>query len=207
MRLMGKRQLGELEPSEFAVTVMISELASIPLQDIDIPLLHGILPILVIVSLEFIMSYLSLRSLRFRALTCGKPSILIADGKIDQHEMSKTRLSLDELMSALRVNGTTDISSVRYAILEPGGQLSVIPYERSSPATPSQLSKDVNEPGIPFVLINDGRFVASNLKKRGLDKVWVENWLKRNGKPRSRDIFLLTLDDCGNFYCAARDNK
>lgn len=207
MRLMGKRQLGELEPSEFAVTVMISELATIPMQDSDIPLLHGIIPILAIISLEFIMTFLSLKSIRFRTFSCGKPSILIREGTIDQKELKRVRISIDELMSALRNKNATDISKIRYAILEPGGQLSVINYEDSSPVTPKMLDLYPNEAGIPFTLISDGNFIESNLERRGVDRDWVEHWLRRHGKPEPGKIFLLTLDDAGNVFCVERNTK
>lgn len=207
MRLLGKRQLGELEPSEFAVTVMISELATIPMQDSDIPLLHSIIPMLAIISLEFILTFLSLKSLHFRSFSCGKPSILIREGTIDQRELRRTRLSVDELLSALRNKNTTDLSTVRYAILEPGGQLSVITYKDSSPVTAKMLGVYTSEAGIPFTLISDGKFVESNLLRRGVDKAWVEHWLRRHGKPESKKIFLLTIDDAGNVYCAEKEGK
>ena len=207
MRLMGKRQLGELEPSEFAVTMMISELATVAIQDISLPLIHGLIPILVIVSLEFIVTFLCLRSVTIRRLICGRPSILISNGIIDQAELRRTRFSLDELMSALRLQGAADLSQVRYAILEPGGQLSLILRAEASPVTPSDLSLEVEEKGIPLALVSDGRFVESNLRARGLDRAWVERWLRRHGKPAPEGIFLLTVDEQGSVYCAETAEK
>ena len=205
MRLMGKRQLGELEPSEFAVTVMISELATMAIQDTGLPLIHGLLPILVIVSLEFIVTYLTLRSIRIRRLLCGRPSILITDGVIDQRELKRSRFSIDELMSALRQQGAVDLTAVCYAILEPGGQLSVLLRTEHSPLTPGDLSLPTAEKGLPLILISDGRFLDANLRIRGLDRAWAAEWLRSNGKPEPHHIFLLTIDEQGSVYCAERE--
>ena len=204
MRLMGKRQLGELEPSEFAVTVMISELATIVIQDTAQPLLRGMLPILVIVGLEYVVTFLCLKSVIMRRLLCGRPSVLISDGVIDQRELRRTRYSLDELMSALRLAGAPDPAAVRYAILEPGGQLSVVLRAEDAPVTPRDLDLPVQEHGISLALVSDGRFMDGNLRLRGLDRAWVKDWLQKNKKPAVHRIFLLSMDEQGELLCVEK---
>ena len=136
LRLMGKRQIGELEPSELVLTMMISDLATVPMQDFGIPLLAGVIPILTLLSLSMLMSQWSLRSLRFRALVCGTPTVLIRNGQLQQEAMRKNRYTLDELLEELRGQGISDIGDVKYAILENSGQLSVLPWTRQQPAPP-----------------------------------------------------------------------
>ena len=128
---MGKRQVGELEPSELVLSLIIADLASVPMQDYGIPLLTGILPILALLAMTMILSVLTMKSVRFRALMCGRPSIVIRDGLVDQREMARNRLTIDELLEELRAKGYTDPATVKYAILETNGQLSVLPYAGS----------------------------------------------------------------------------
>ena len=139
IRLMGKRQVGELEPSELVLSLIIADLASVPMQDYGIPLLTGVIPILTLLSVTMILSVLTTKSVRFRAVLCGRPSIVIRDGLVDQHEMARNRLTVDELLEELRCKGYTDPSVVKYAILETNGQLSVLPYANQKPPTARQL--------------------------------------------------------------------
>ena len=139
MRLMGKRQIGELEPSELVLTMMISDLAAVPMQDFGIPLLSGLLPILTLLALSLLLSQLSLRSLRLRALICGTPTVLIRGGKLQQDAMRKNRFTIDELMEELREQGVTRIEDVKYAVLENSGQLTVFPWTAQQPPTAEQL--------------------------------------------------------------------
>ena len=138
IRLMGKRQVGELEPTELVAAILISDLAAVPMQDIGIPLLSGVIPILTLLALELISAELSLRSIRFRSLLCGNPVFLIKDGKIDQKAMAATKLSLDELSQCLRENGISDIKTVKFAILETSGRLSTFLYPEYAPLTAAQ---------------------------------------------------------------------
>ena len=136
VRLMGKRQVGELEPSELVLSLIIADLASVPMQDFGIPLLTGVVPILTLLSLTMILSVLTMKSVRFRALLCGRPSVVLRDGRIDQREMARNRLTVDELLEELRCQGYTDLAAVKYAILETNGQLSVLPRTGTSPPPP-----------------------------------------------------------------------
>ena len=144
---MGKRQVGELEPSELVLSLIIADLASVPMQDYGIPLLTGVVPILTLLSLTMILSVLTMKSVRFRALLCGRPSIVIQNGSLDQREMARNRLTLDELLEELRGKGYTDLSAVKYAILETNGQLSVLPYANQKPPAARDLKVTVSEIG------------------------------------------------------------
>lgn len=205
MRVMGKRQLGQLSASEFVIAMMISELASIPMQDNGIPLLYGLIPIVVLVGLEFLSTFGSLKSLRFRALVSGKPSIVLREGRIDQRELHKSRMSIDELIEELRKKGITDLKKLRYVILEPGGQISAILCEADDAATPHDLEVEVEEHGIPLTLISDGRVIGRNLKLRDLDRDRLDEWLRKNGHPPAKGIFLMTMDDSGTVFIERKE--
>ena len=168
LRLMGKRQIGELEPSELVLTMMISDLATVPMQDFGIPLLAGVIPILILLSLTLLMSQLSLLNLRFRALMCGTPAILIRNGKLQQAAMRKNRYTLDELLEQLRGQGCLSVEEVQYAVLENSGQLSVLPWAKAKPPTAEDLGLTLEEDALPTVLINDGRVLRNNLRLCGV---------------------------------------
>lgn len=207
MRLMGKRQLGELELSEFAVTVLIADLAANPLQDVKIPLLNGLLPVVVLLCCELLLSYLCLKSLRFRMLLCGRPSMLVVDGTIDQREMKKNRFTVDELAEELRKQNITDISKVRYAILETDGTLNTVLYAAEQPVTPSQLQLEVEEVGYSTILINDGKVLEKNLRRIGRDTKWLEKELRKHGVSAPEAVYLLTVNHAGQIYFAAKDPR
>ena len=206
LRLMGKRQIGELEPSELVLTMMISDLATVPMQDFGIPLLAGVVPILTLLSLSMLVSQLSLRSVRFRGLVCGTPSILIREGKLQQQAMRKNRFTLDELLEELRQQGYSSLDDVKYAVLENSGELSILPWARCAPATPEQLGLKVEEDvTLPIVLINDGRVLRKNLALCGKDEAWLKKTLSEQGIPSPAQVFLLTLDEKGSTCCVPRE--
>lgn len=195
IRLMGKRQVGELEPSELVLALLIADLAAVPMQDFGIPLLTGLIPILTLLCLTMALSVLTMKSVKFRALLCGRPSIIVENGKLRQGEMRRNRFTLDELMEELRMNGVTDLSTVKYAILETNGQLSVLPFAAQKPPTAQDLDLHLPEPGLPVVMINDGRVITRNLHSRGLDEVWLDKQLQQHHVKRAQDVFLLTVDE------------
>ena len=207
MRMMGKRQIGQLQPHEFAVAVLIADLAAAPMADNGIPLLYGVVPILALLSLTMILSVLTMKSIRFRTLMCGRPSIVVRDGKVDQGEMRRNRLTVDELLEELRGQGYTDLAGVKYGILETNGRLSVLPYAEQRPATAQQLGLESRETGLPVVIISDGRILQDNLKRRGLDLSWLDKQLAEHGYPDFRDVFLLTVDEAGGVYFVPREGK
>ena len=204
MRLMGKRQIGELEPSELVLTMMISDLAAVPMQDFGIPLLSGLLPILTLLALSLLLSQLSLRSLRLRALICGTPTVLIRGGKLQQDAMRKNRFTIDELMEELREQGVTRIEDVKYAVLENSGQLSVLPWAKAKPPTAEDLGLTLEEDALPTVLINDGRVLRNNLRLCGRDEVWLQKILKQE-HCTTKEVFLLTVDENGKTLCVPKE--
>ncbi|WP_298019600.1 DUF421 domain-containing protein [uncultured Dysosmobacter sp.] len=206
LRLMGKRQIGELEPSELVLTMMLSDLAAVPMQDFGIPLLAGIIPILTLLSLSMLLSQLSLHNLRFRALVCGTPSILIRNGQLQQEAMRKNRYTLDELLEELRGQGISGIEDVKYAILENSGQLSILPWTRQKPPTASQLGlKLEDDVTLPVVLVNDGRALRKNLISCGKDEQWLQEELRKRHLSSPKEVFLLTLDEHGQVICVKKE--
>ena len=195
IRLLGKHQVSELEPAEFVLALIIADVASVPMQDYGIPLLMGVIPIIVLLCLSMILSVLTLKSLKIRALLTGVPSILIQNGQVNQKELRRTRMTLDEVLEELRMQGYTDLASIRYAVLETNGQLSILPYAQKKPPTAEDLDVPVSDPGLPLVLINDGRLISANLKRYGLNEHWLEKQLKKHGVSGVKDVFLLTIDE------------
>jgi len=207
LRLMGKRQIGELEPGELVLTMMISDLAAVPMQDFGIPLLAGVIPILTLLALSMLLSQFSLLSLRFRELVCGTPSVLIRNGELQQEAMRKNRYTLDEILEELRGQGISDIGDVKYAILENSGHLSILPWSRCQPPTAEQMNLRVKEDvTLPAVLVNDGRLLRGNLTSLGLDEAWLQKTLRANGLSSHREAFLLTLDEKGRINCVKKEN-
>ena len=208
LRLMGKRQIGELEPSELVMTMMISDLAAVPMQDFGIPLLSGLVPILTLLALSLLLSQLSLRSLRLRTLLCGTPVVLIRRGQLQQSAMRKNRFTIDELMEELREQGISRIEDVKYAVLENSGQLSVFPWTAQQPPTAEQLGLDLEDDvTLPVVLINDGRILRRNLTACGRNEAWLRKQLSREKVSSPREVFLLTLDEQGQVLCVRKERE
>ena len=208
LRLMGKRQIGELEPGELVLTMMISDLATVPMQDFGIPLLAGVIPILTLLALSMLLSQLSLTSLRFRALACGTPSVLIREGILQQEAMRKNRYTLDELLEELRGQGITGVEEVKYAVLENSGHLSVLPWAKHQPPSAEALGMKTEEDmTLPVVLVNDGRLLRRNLEARGLDGAWLRETLRKEGLTSHREAFLLTVDERGTVACVKKEGR
>ena len=206
MRVLGKRQIGQLEPSEFVVAMLIADLASIPMQNSGIPLLSGLVPILTVLGLELVLSGFALASVRFRRLLCGKPVILVENGRPIQQNLRQTRVTLDELSSHLRQKDVLDLSKVQYAILETDGNLSVFPFPEEAPAAAREAGIPVAKQNIPLTIIEDGFFSRDNLKKAGKDEKWLHSLLKKK-KSAIRDTFLLTVDAAGQVNWIGKGRK
>ncbi|MEG2000951.1 MAG: DUF421 domain-containing protein [Evtepia sp.] len=204
IRLMGKRQIGQLEPSELVLSLLIADLAAVPMQDFGIPLFMGIIPILTLLCISTILSVLTVKNIRIRALLCSRPSIVIRDGKILPKEMNKNRFTLDELMEELRTNGVTDITTIKYAILETNGRISVLPYTNEQAVTPKQMNLPTQEGGLPAIIINNGRLLTHNLKARGLELSWIEKQLQSRGIHSFDEVFLLTVDEQNKIYISEK---
>lgn len=208
LRLMGKRQIGELEPSELVLTLIISDLAAVPMQDFGIPLVNGVFPIVTLLCLSMLISYFSLRSIRFRGLVCGHPTIIIRDGKIMQQNMARNRFTVDELLEQLRSQGYSDLSAVKYAVLETSGQVSVLPYTKASPITPQVMNQTVQDDvTLPTLLINDGHVMSANLSASGYDQIWLDRQLKDRHLTSPRQVFFLTVDEEGTVVCVAKEGN
>ena len=193
VRVMGKRQIGEMEASEFVVTMLVANLAAIPMQDGGIPLYSGLVPILTVLGVELVLSSLSLRSIRLRRLLCGKPVILIENGRILQENLRATRVTMDELMGHLREKDVLDVQTVQYAILETNGNLSVFPFPKEMPPTAKDLGIFPKDRFLPVTIIEDGYLFRENLQNAGKDEAWVHSVL---GEYRSSiaGTWLLTVD-------------
>ncbi|AJD31232.1 hypothetical protein T258_2786 [Clostridium sporogenes] len=197
---MGKKQIGELEPFELAITIMISELASLPMQDSRIPLLHGIVPILTLLILQNLFSLIQLKSEKIRSLINGEPSILIEKGKIDFQELKNQRFNINDLMEELRLQGYYDLENIEYAILETSGQLSIIPKTGESPVTKKDLSLQFTQERLPVTLILDGKINKNNLKLIKKDEKWLENKLKKDNISSYDELLIAILNSKGNLY-------
>lgn len=208
LRLMGKRQIGELEPSELVLTLIISDLAAVPMQDFGIPLVNGVFPIITLLCLSMLLSFFSLKSIRFRGLVCGHPTVIIRDGKILQRNMARNRFTVDELYEQLRTQGYSDLSSVKYAILETSGQISILPYTKDSPVTPKVMNQSVQDDvTLPVLLINDGHVMTNNLTSSGYDAAWLNSQLKSRRLTSPRQVFLMTVDETGAVVCVTKEDS
>ena len=196
IRMMGKRQVGEMEPAEFVVTMLLANLAAGPMQDVTLSLASAALPILTVLATELILAVLTVRSVRLRALLCGKPTILIADGVVDQRALAKNRMCMDELTEQLREKDVFDLKTVKYAILETDGELSVMQYAKNRPASARDAGIRAAETELPFTILSDGRLLSQNLKRSGFDGEWLRRMLRAQDL-RQRDVFLLTVDRSG----------
>jgi uncharacterized membrane protein YcaP (DUF421 family) len=193
IRLMGKKQLGELQPSEFVVTIMLSNIATLPIEDSDIPLSMGLIPILTFVCIDVFFSYLSLRSQSFRRLICGSPKVIISGGQLDQRTMKELRYTVDDLMAALRTQQVFDISEVQLAVVETTGQISVFMKKGSQPLTPEDISLEKPNADPPMLIVNDGEILSGALEGLGRDGAWLESVLKSEGVTLG-EVLLMTSD-------------
>ena len=204
IRLMGKRQIGQMEPTEFVVTMLLANLAAVPIQDNGIPLLCGIVPIAIILGAEFVLSVLSLKSIRMRKLLCGKPVILIENGNICKRNLDRTRIHLDELTEHLRQRGILDLSTVKYVILETNGQISTFLHAECEPATARDAGIRVTENHLPYTLISDGHLLSENLQLSGRSRSWLRRQLDRR-QTTVKNTLLFTVDADGNIYYAEKE--
>lgn len=206
IRIMGKRQIGEMEPTEFVVTMLVANLAAIPMQDGGIPLFSGLVPILTVLGVELVLSWLTMRSVPFRRLLCGKPVILIENGKILQDNLRSTRVTLDELTGHLREKDVLDVSTVQFAILETDGNLSVFPFPKTRPAAASDAGVQTKKQYLPVTVIEDGYLSQENLRRAGKDEGWVNRVLKQYGATR-KSTLLLTVDDSDKIIWVGKEHS
>ena len=204
MRLMGKREIGQLQPFELAIAIMIADLASIPMTEIGIPIYYGIVPILGLLMMHMFISFLNMKSINAREILCGRPSILIYRGKIIEKELKKQRFTINELEERLRGNDVFNIGDVEYAILETSGQVTVIQKPEKRNVTPEDLNITPDYEGIPYDLVVDGKVMTENLKELGKNYKWLEKQTEKfNMKPE--EALVVTLDAKGQIYCQKKE--
>lgn len=206
MRLMGKREIGQLQPFELAISIMIADLAATPMTESGIPITNGIMPILGLLVMHLIISMINIKSTKAREIICGKPSLLIFRGKIDQKVLKKERFTINELEERLRDNNIFNIGDVEYAILETSGQVTVIPKPNKKPVTPEDLNIEAKYEGIPYDLVVDGKVEYENLKKIGKNYTWLQKQTEKFGiKPE--DALIVTIDGDNQFFCQPIDKE
>ena len=206
VRLMGKRQVGQMEPSEFVVTMLVANLASIPMQDEGIPLFTGLVPILTVVGAELVLSALAMGSIVLRRLLCGKPVILIENGHIHQANLRRTRISIDELTGHLRLKEVLDLKTVQYAILETNGNISVFLYPGDQPASAKEAGIEVKKQALPVTIVDDGRLLKKNLPLAKKDQRWVDRVL-RSHQATVEETFLLTVDSMDHVLWLPKEER
>jgi len=200
MRLMGKRQIGELQPFEFAIALMISELAVFPLSESGRGIWEGIVPITILVVLQFLILLLAVKSVKAREWICGRPRIVIMNGCLQEQNLRKELYTINDLLEQLRIAGVQNISDVEHGILETNGQLSLVLKSQKRPLVPSDLGIETKYEGFSMDLIIDGKIIENSLKLAKLDVEWLKKQLSDRGWPNPDDIFYASLDTEGNFY-------
>lgn len=201
MRVMGKREIGQLQPYELVIAIMISELAAVPMGDTGIPLINGITPIITLLTIQVILSFISMKSLKAREIICGTPSILIRNGKIIEQELQRLRYNLSDLLEQLRAKNVPNISDIEFAILETSGQLSVIPKSQKRPVIPEDLELSTKYEGLPHTLIIDGQVQYKSLRNLNLNLSWLKEKIRGLGIEEPGQILFASLDTQGNLYC------
>lgn len=201
LRIMGKRQIGELQPSELVVAIMISDVATVPMQSLDIPLLSGIIPVLTLLLAEVITSYMSIKSNAMRKFFMGEPSVIIYNGVICEKELSRQRFNLSDLLEELRLLGCFDISDVLVAVLETSGKLSVIPKDDARAVTVRDLNlTNVRKEGLPYTVILDGKFNKYELRRSEKTEQQIIDEIKKRGAKGVKDVFIASIDAEGEMY-------
>lgn len=206
VRLMGKRQLGDMQPNELVITLLISEIAAIPLQDVTQPVINGIVAVFALVIIEIVMSVLAMKFFKLRRLLGGKSIIIIKDGVIDQSAMRNVRITVIDLIELLRAQNVFDISTVAFAVLEVNGNLSVLLKNTEQPVTAKQMKIKTDPDTLPMPIISDGKFINETLSMVNTDKAAVNKILKAQNTS-VKDIFLMTMDGFGNYNIAKKEQS
>ena len=202
-RFMGKRQIGELQPGELVLAIMLSDLATTPISSVNTPLVIGRVPIIALMAIEILVSYLAQKSVKLRKILSGSPSIIIENGKINIKELTAIRFSIDDLFEQLRSNGYMSVSDVAYAILETNGQLSIVPSAENTPVTVKDFGFTASAT-LPRNIIKDGELDENNLRAIGRDINWLNKLLKSHNASQ-KEIFLLTTDGKESYYLQKKE--
>lgn len=206
LRIMGKRQIGELQPSELVVTIMISDLATIPMESIDVSLFSGIIPVLTLIIAEVLISFLNLKSKKIRKFMLGEPSVIIYNGKINEKELERLRFNIDDLLEELRLNNCYDISDVEVAIIETSGKISVIPCDSARTVTTEDLNlRNVRHEGLPCTIISDGELNRRELERSGKNIGELMSDIEKHGATRIKDVFIASVNGEGQLYLQLKE--
>ena len=206
MRLMGKREIGQLQPFELAISIMIADLASIPMTETGIPITRGVIPIFGLLIMHLLISFINLKSVKAREIICGKPRILIYRGKIDEKALIKERFTINELEERLRGNNVASVGDVEYAILETSGQLTVIQKPNKRTTIPEDFNIMPDYEGIPYNLVVDGKIMEKNLQKIGKNTTWLSKQVEKFGM-KPEQALLVTLDGKGQIFCQKKGER
>jgi len=206
MRIMGKRQIGQFEPYEFAITLMISEIATLPMQDTRIPILHGVISIITLGFLQTVLAIIQLKFKIFRYILNGRPSVVIRDGEIDIKELRKLRFNINDLLEEIRLMGYLNVDDIQIAILETSGQLSVFPKFSKTALEKEDLKIKGTEENIPIVLIMDRKICHENLKFMNKDVDWLLSKLHERNVATPKEVFLAIMNSSGNLYIQMIEN-
>lgn len=207
MRIMGKRQIGQLQPYELAVLIMISALAAIPMEDIAIPLFNSIIPIILLLAFQVLTAFAAQRSEKVRAVVSGRPSILVQNGKINESELKELHLNINDLLEQLRICGYPNISDVEFAVFETNGEISVIPKSQCRPVQPRDLNIDTSYEGLAHPLIVDGNINYQNLALIGMNELWLKDEMKKFGIADVKDVLFASMDTEGKLYYQQKEQK
>lgn len=204
MRLMGKREIGQLQPFELAISIMIADLASIPMTDPGVPIFNGIVPILGLLAMHLVITVLNIKSVNIRKITCGKPTVLVYRGKIDEEALKRERFTISELQERLRVKDVFNLGDVEFAILETNGEISVIQKPNKRNSIPEDFGIMPEYEGMPYDLIVDGKIMNENLNKIGKDEKWLYKQVVKF-KTTPENVLIATMDGKGNFFCQEKE--
>ena len=206
-RLMGKRQLGQLQPFEFVITLIIADLATIPMSEINVPLLHGVVPLVTISLIHFLIGFLSRKSIKLRQIFNGKPIIVVSPNGVEYDALKKLNMDFNDLCEALRENNYFSLDEIQYAIIETNGQLSVLPNADNTPTTAQDFDIKKEKTALPIMIVCDGHKIKENLKLSGIDEDFLNSQFQKNGIVDTKKVLIATIDNNGKFYVKTKGEK
>lgn len=205
IRLMGKRQVGEMQPFEFVITLIIADLACIPMAELAVPLVHGIVPIFTLLVIHFFICFLSRKSMKIRYLVSGRPAIIVSPSGINYHELKKLNMNLDDLIEQLRGSGVFNIEDTAYAIMETNGKIAVIKKANIEPPTREDMEVEIQQNGLPVNIIMDGVLMKENVNLTGINDDFIHSCLKKAKIEQMKKVLLFTLDNQGNVFIQGKN--
>lgn len=205
LRVMGKKQVSTLQPYELVTIILIADVAAIPMATTGTPLVHGLIGVFALLTAQFTVSFLTLKSRRVRSFVSGRPTIIVSNGSIVEEALEELRYGINDLLEQMRVLGYPNINDVEFAILETNGQLSVIPKSQKRPVNPEDLGVSTQYEGAPMPIIVDGKLDVQNLERLNLDMTWLLTRLKEHGTNSPKEILFAVMDTQGNFYCQRKN--